>query len=41
MLVLQNESVVKNYLIAIMKELELIFNTPNIYTLTFYTQVFK
>jgi len=34
MIVLQNESIVKYYLITIMEELELIYNTPNISALT-------
>jgi len=35
MIVLQNESIVKYYLITIMEELELIYNTPNISALTY------
>ena len=36
MIVFQNESIVKYYLITIMEELELIYNTPNISALTEY-----
>lgn len=36
MIVLQNESIVKYYLITIMEELELIYNTPNISALTLH-----
>ena len=39
MIVLQNESIVKYYLITIMEELELIYNTPNISALTMKKEI--